>query len=419
MNAVDTVVVGAGHAGLAMSAYLTARGRDHVVLDRGRTGERWRSERWDSLRLLTPNWTIRLPGCDYAGADPDGYLSATGLADLLTGYAGAFRLPVLENTAVRAVTADDDGFVVVTPDDTWRAANVVVATGACDVPAVPAMAAGADPGITQLTPSAYRNPDQLPDGGVLVVGASASGLQIADELRDSGREVLLAAGSHTRLPRSYRGMDIVWWLEAIGTLDRSVDAMGDAARARREPSLQLIGRPGVRLDLGTVADKGVRVAGRLVGLDGPVAHFDRSLPESMHAADLRLRTVLGRIDAYVAASGLEQEVGEPDPPPAVELPPGPDRVDLRAAVRTVIWATGYRRDHRWLPAGALDEHGELRQRYGVTPLPGLFTVGQRFQTRRNSTFVGGSRHDAALIAAHLDVVRPVRRRARVAARGRS
>ena len=419
MNAVDTVVVGAGHAGLAMSTYLAARGRDHVVLDRGRTGERWRSERWDSLRLLTPNWTLRLAGCDYGGPDPDGYLSATGLADLLTGYAGAFGRPVLENTPVLAVEADDDGFVVRTPDDRWRAANVVVATGACDVPWVPPMAAGLDAGITQLTPSAYRNPGRLPDGGVLVVGASASGLQIADELRNDGRDVLLSAGSHVRLPRSYRGLDIVWWLHATGALDRSIDAMGDAARARREPSLQLVGRPGVRLDLGTLADKGVRVVGRLAGIDDSIAHFDRSLPNSTGAAEARLRTLLRSIDRYIEASGLESEVDEPDPPPVVDLPQGPDRLDLTAGVHTVIWATGYRRDHRWLPAAALDEHGELRQRYGITPLPGLFTVGQRFQTRRNSTFVGGSRHDAALIATHLDVVRPVRRRAGTVMRGQS
>jgi putative flavoprotein involved in K+ transport len=421
MNTVDTVVVGAGHAGLAMSAHLTAGGRDHVVLDRGRAGERWRSERWDSLRLLTPNWMIRLPGYDYGGPDPDGYLSAAGLADLLADYARAYALPVVEGTTVLAVEPADDGFLVVTGDTTWRAANVVVATGACDVPYVPPAAAAAAPGIAQLTPSAYRNPRQLPDGGVLVVGASASGLQITDELRTAGREVVLATGSHTRLPRRYRGMDVMWWLEAIGALDRSVDDVGDATRARREPSLQLIGRAGRRLDLGTVSATGVRVAGRLIGLEGSVAHFDRSLPESTHTADLRLTALLRTIDEYAAATGLDAEVGEPDPPPPLALPEGPDRLDLAAAgIGTIVWATGYRRDHRWLPPVALDRHGEVRQRYGSTPLPGLFTVGQRFQTRRNSTFVGGSRHDAALVAAHLDVVRPVRRRrTAVALRGRS
>jgi putative flavoprotein involved in K+ transport len=403
-----------------MSAHLTAGGRDHVVLDRGRTGERWRSERWDSLRLLTPNWMLRLPGYDYRGPDPDGYLPADELADLLARYAETFALPVVEDTAVLAVETADDGFRVVTAGDTWRAGNVVVATGACDVPSVPAVAATLDGGITQLTPSSYRNPDRLPSGGVLVVGASASGLQIADELHSSGREVVLATGSHTRLPRCYRGMDILWWLETIGALDRSVDAVDDVARARRQPSLQLIGRPDTRLDLGTVTAAGVRVAGRLTGIEGSVARFDRSLPDTVQSADERLQGLLRRVDEYVTAAGLEAEVGEPDPPPPLALPEGPDRLDLAAAgVGTVVWATGYRRDHRWLPAAALDERGELRQRYGITPLPGLFTVGQRFQTRRNSSFVGGSRHDAALVAAHLDVVRPVRRRSGAALRGRS
>jgi putative flavoprotein involved in K+ transport len=421
MFTVDTVVVGAGHAGLAMSAHLVARGRDHVVLDRGRTAERWRSERWDSLRLLTPNWMIRLPGYDHGGPDPDAYMTAAELADLLDRYAVTLRLPIVENTAVRVVEAADEGYRVVTDGDTWSAANVVVATGACDVPAVPAVAAGLHPSITQVATSAYRNPDQLPSGGVLVVGASASGLQIADELRRAGREVVLATGSHTRLPRRYRGMDVMWWLEVIGALDRSVDDVPDLVRARREPSLQLVGRPDAAdLDLGTVSAAGVQVTGRLAALDGAVAHFDRSLAATLAVADGRLRRLLRRIDDFATAAGLDREVGEPDPPAPLDLADGVGLLDLVAAgVRTVVWATGFRQDHRWLPAAALDEHGEVRQRYGITLLPGLFTVGQRFQTRRNSTFVGGSRHDAALVAAHLDAVRPARQRAGVALRGRS
>ena len=421
MNAVDTVVVGAGHAGLAMSTNLQARGRDHVVLDRGRTAERWRSERWDSLRLLTPNWMIRLPGYEYGGPDPDGYMTAAELAELLDRYAVAFQLPVVENTAVLAVEAGDDGYRVVTDAGTWQAANVVLATGAYDVPAVPAVAAGLHPSVAQAPTASYRNPAQLPPGGVLVVGASASGLQVADELRRAGREVVLAAGSHTRLPRRYRGMDVLWWLESMGVLDRSVDDVPDAARARREPSLQLAGRPDAAdLDLGTVGAGGVRVTGRLTALDGAVAHFDRSLGASVRRADDRLDHLLHRIDEYATAAGLEREVGEPDPPPRIGLPEPLDRLDLAAAgVGTVVWATGYRRDHSWLPAEALDDHGEVRQRYGVTPLPGLFTVGQRFQTRPNSTFLGGARHVAAPVAAHLDTVRPARRRAGVPLRGRS
>ncbi len=193
MNAVDTVVVGAGHAGLAMSTNLQASGRDHVVLDRGRTAERWRSERWDSLRLLTPNWMIRLPGYEYGGPDPDGYMTAAELAELLDRYAVAFELPVVENTAVLAVKAGEDGYRVVTDEGTWRAANVVLATGAYDVPAVPAVAAGLHPSITQVPTASYRNPGQLPPGGVLVVGASASGLQVADEIRRAGGDPVVVA----------------------------------------------------------------------------------------------------------------------------------------------------------------------------------------------------------------------------------
>jgi putative flavoprotein involved in K+ transport len=421
MNDVDTVVIGAGHAGLAMSAHLTALGRDHVVLDRGRTGERWRSERWDSLRLLTPNWMTRLPGYDYEGPDPDGYMAAAELADLLDRYAIAFGLPVVEGTTVRSVDPVTDGYVVGTDEDTWSAANVVVATGACDLPDVPLLGAALDPGIVQTTPAAYRNPAGLPPGGVLVVGASASGLQIADELRRSGREVVLATGAHTRLPRRYRGMDVLWWLEAIGALDRSVDQVADVARARREPSLQLIGGPaGADLDLGTVSAAGVRVTGRLAGVDGTVVSFDGSLTGSVETAERHMRSLLARIDAYASAAGLDGEVGSPDGPPPVVLPAPPERIDLAAAgIRTVLWATGHRRDHRWLHVPVLDGRGELRHRYGITELAGLYLVGQRFQTRRTSTFIGGSRHDAALVAAHLTALRPARRRAGLPLRGRS
>ncbi|WP_409330569.1 NAD(P)-binding domain-containing protein [Trujillonella humicola] len=420
METVDTVVVGAGHAGLATSAHLAAGGRDHVVLDRGRVGERWRSERWDSLRLLTPNWMTRLPGHDYSGPDPDGYMTAGELADLLEAYARAFDLPVAGGTAVSAVRPDGDGYLVVTDQGSWRADNVVVATGHCDVPHVPGAAGGLDPAVAQLTPSTYRNPRALPAGGVLVVGASASGLQIADELCRAGREVVLAAGAHTRLPRRYRGMDVLWWLESVGALDRSVDDVDDLARALREPSLQLVGRSGgVDLDLGTVTAAGVRVTGRLTAIQDGVATFAPSLAGSVAESDRRLAALLDRIDRHVTAAGLTAEVGEPDRPAGLTLPAGIDRLDLAGAgIGTVVWATGFRRDHRWVQVPGVRAGGELQHRYGITARPGLFLVGQRFQTRRSSTFIGGSRHDAALVAAHLDAVRPVRRRTGMALRGR-
>ncbi len=223
----------------------------------GRSAERWRSERWDSLRLLTPNWMSRLPGWSYAGPDPDGFMTAAEVADYLQRYADASGAPVEGDSAVVSLERadrDEAPFDVLTTSEHWRATNVVIATGWCDRPAIPAMARHLAAGVAQVAPAAYRNPASLPDGGVLVVGASATGVQLADELADAGRDVVLAVGSHSRLPRRYRGMDIFWWLERIGSFDRTIDEMPDPVAARREPSLQLVGRPDQRtLDLAHAA----------------------------------------------------------------------------------------------------------------------------------------------------------------------
>ena len=256
----ETIVIGAGQAGLAMSSCLTELGRDHVVLERGRMAERWRSERWQSLRLLTPNWMSRLPGWEYDGADPGGYMTAPALVDYLGRYAASFAAPVAEDTTVEIVEPNLDGYRVVTDRGSWIARNVVIATGWCDRPLVPAAATGLSPDVHQTSPTAYWNPAQLPDGGVLVVGASASGVQMADELNASGREVVLAVGRHTRLPRRYRGMDICWWLERLGVLHKTIDEVTDPRSARREPSLQLVGRAaGENLDLVALARAAVFV----------------------------------------------------------------------------------------------------------------------------------------------------------------
>jgi glycine/D-amino acid oxidase-like deaminating enzyme len=253
MPAIDTIVVGAGQAGLAASRGLAARGRDHVVLERGRVGERWHSDTWDSLHLLTPNWMNTLPAWAYRGGDPDGFMSAAEFSAHLADYARSFTAPVDEDTRVGAVRRNGDGFVVSTDRGCYRAANVIVATGWCDQPAIPAVAHELDAGVVQVVPHRYRRPAELPPGGVLVVGASATGVQLADELRESGRDVTLAVGAHTRVPRRYRGIDIFWWLGRVGLLDRTIDQMPDAARARREPSLQLVGGPVHRsLDLTTL-----------------------------------------------------------------------------------------------------------------------------------------------------------------------
>ena len=384
MRTTDTLVIGAGQAGLAMSRCLAERGVDHVVLERGRVAERWRTERWDSLRLLSPNWMSRLPGWSYAGPDPHGFMTAGEVVTYLADYATASAAPVVEDSAVLRLGLEGNGFAVTTTDQTWHAAHVVMATGWCDQPAVPALAAALDPAITQVVPSRYRNPRGLPDGGVLVVGASATGVQLADEVAATGRPVVLAVGRHSRMPRRYRGMDIFWWLERIGSLDRTIDEMADPASARREPSLQLVGRPDhADLDLATLQAGGVELAGRLIGVDGSAVRFARDLPST-------------------DATGLAAEVFDPEPPRPVVAGGAPDHLDLRArGITTVIWATGHRRSYPWLALPVLDAAGEIRQHRGATPVPGLYVLGQRFQHRRSSSFIDGVGRDAVDIADHL------------------
>jgi putative flavoprotein involved in K+ transport len=403
MHATDTLIIGGGQAGLAMSRSLADRGIDHVVVERGRVAERWRSERWDSLRLLTPNWMTRLPGFTYDGNDPAGFMTAGEFASHLDRYAITTGAPVLEHTAVESLAFDGDEYRLDTTAGSLRAPNVVVATGWSDLPAVPKVARRLSPDVRQIAPRDYRSPASVPDGGVLVVGASATGVQLAEELRAAGREVVLAVGGHSRLPRRYRGMDIFWWLERIGNFDRTIDEMPDAAAARREPSVQLVGRADHRtIDLGTLQAAGVRLAGRLVDVDGSSASFAGDLEETTAAADRRMRRVLREIDLHAAATGLESEVLDPAPPPPVVPAPSPPRLDLRAeGITNVVWATGHRRSYPWLKVPVVGTDGEIRQRRGVTPAPGLYVLGQRFQHFRNSNFIDGVGRDAAYVADHV------------------
>jgi putative flavoprotein involved in K+ transport len=397
----DTLVIGAGQAGLAVSHYLSARGRDHLLIDRGQVAERWKSERWDSLRLLTPNWMTRLPGHTYRGADPDGFMTATQVAEFLDDYARSFAAPVVEHTVVRRLTQRFGRFAVDTDRGTFTANSVVVATGWCDQAAVPTPAAALSADLCHVVPSAYRRPADLPDGGVLVVGASATGVQLADELQQSGRAVTLAVGSHSRLPREYRGMDIFWWLDLIGAFDRTVDdCIEDIAAARREPSLQLAGRPDrSAVDLPSLHARGVRIVGRVIDADRHHVGLGRDLDVDVSMADGHMARMLARIDAAVERLGLTSEVLEPERPATLPALPAPHRIDLRAEqITSVVWATGYRRNYSWLDLPILDEDGEIRHRRGVTPMPGVYVLGQRFQHHRNSNFIDGVGRDAAYIA---------------------
>jgi putative flavoprotein involved in K+ transport len=401
---IHTVVIGAGQAGLAVSRCLTGRDIDHVVLERGRVAERWRSERWDSLRLLTPNWMSRLPEWSYTGPDPHGYMTAPEVTEYLQGYADASRAPVVGDSAVTRVERGDDGRLAVDTSSTrWVANNVVIATGWCDLPAIPVIASLLGPAVTSVTPSAYRNPDSLPAGAVLVVGASATGVQLADELARAGRDVTIAVGRHTRLPRRYRGMDIWWWLERIGSLDRTIDELPDPVVARREPSAQLVGRPDHSdVDLPALVARGVQLAGRLVAVDGDEVRFANDLATTVAAADRRMRRALAEIDAHIEAAGLAAEVLDPEPRAALVTTGAPPTVDLRRrGISTVVWATGHRRAYPWLHLPILDPHGEIRQHRGVTPVDGVFVLGQRFQHRRRSNFLDGVGLDAELVADRL------------------
>lgn len=395
---VPVAVVGAGQAGLAVSRLLGDAGVDHVVLERGRTAERWRSRPWESLRLLTPNWMSRLPGWHYAGDDPTGFLPAREVADYLAAYAVGSAAPVVEEATVESVRPAPGGFRVDTTAGSWAARSVVVATGWCDLPAVPAAARSLRADLVQHTAATYSTAGALPRGGVLVVGASASGVQLADEIAASGRPVVLSVGSHTRLPRRYRGLDVMWWLDAMGLLQRRVRAHVGPGPA--EPSVQLVGRPDGRdVDLPALQRRGVHLAGRLTAADGDRVRFTGDLPRTTAAADDRLAGLLRRIDAYARAVGLDDEILPPPTAlPRIGLPDPVDEIGLRdAGIRSVVWATGYRRSYPWLHVPVLDRDGEIRHVHGTTAVPGLHVVGMRRQTRQNSTFIDGVRHDAAAV----------------------
>jgi putative flavoprotein involved in K+ transport len=399
------VVVGAGHAGLAMSRRLTERSIDHVVLERGEVANSWRTQRWPSLTLLTPNWQTRLPGHHYTGDDPDGFMPVAGVVATITRYARLVGAPVCTGTGAHTVRAAPQGFQIRANDDLLHARAVVLATGACNLPAIPAAASAVPASITTLTPLTYRDPGQLPDGGVLVVGASATGGQLAAEIHRSGRPVTLAVGEHVRLPRSYRGRDIFWWMQATGLLAERYDQVDDLTRARHLPSPQLTGTSQATItDLNMLAALGVRIVGRLGRIVDGVAQFSGSLANVCALADLKMNRFLNRADEWATASGLDGELPPPHrfAPTRVD-PRTPLELDLTSGeVTTVLWATGFRPDHSWLDIPVLDRTGHVRHDGGVvTGAPGLYVLGMPVLRTRASTYIHGAGADSAALAGHL------------------
>ncbi|MFD9895195.1 flavin-containing monooxygenase [Amycolatopsis sp. NPDC059027] len=399
---VEVLVVGGGQAGLAMSEHLSDSGVPHLVVERHRIAERWRSERWDSLVANGPAWHDRFPGMEFAGLAPDAFASKDQVADYFEAYAEKIAAPVRPGVEVTSVRRHEGrpGFRVETSDGTIDARFVVAATGPFQRPVIPPIVPdGAD--LLQLHSSGYRNPEQLPEGAVLVVGAGSSGVQIAEELRRSGRQVYLSVGPHDRPPRRYRDRDFCWWLGVLGKWDAETPPSG-----AEHVTIAVSGaRGGHTVDFRALAGLGIDLVGLTRSYDNGVLRFAPDLGANIARGDANYLALLDEADAYVARNGLDF----PEEPAARELGPDPACVtdpilelDLAAAgVRSIVWATGFATDYGWLRVDAFDENGKPRHRRGVSSEPGVYFLGLPWLARRGSSFIWGVWHDAKFVADHI------------------
>ena len=406
VETVDTLVVGAGQAGIAMSEHLGKAGVSHLVLERSRIAERWRSERWDSLVANGPAWHDRFPGMEFPDLDPDGFPAKDAVADYFEAYARQINAPIRCGVEVRSVERHigRPGFRVETSQGVIDAQNVVAATGAFQVPVVPDLIANA-PGITQMHSTKYRNPGQLAEGAVLVIGAGSSGTQIAEELMLSGRKVYLSVGPHDRPPRAYRGRDFCWWLGVLGKWDMETPGPG-----AEHVTIAVSGaRGGHTIDFRRLAGKGMILLGRTIGFDGTSLSFSDDLATNLDRGDANYMALLDEADAYVARNGIDL----PEDPEARRIEPQPDCVanpilnlDLaQAGITTIIWATGFSSDYRWLKLDVFDERGRPKHQRGVSAERGIYFLGLPWQSRRGSSFIWGVWHDAKHIADRISTQR--------------
>ena len=403
---VEVVIVGGGQAGIAMSEHLSASGVSHVVLERNRIAERWRSERWDSLVANGPAWHDRFPGMEFEGADPDEFVTKQQFVDYLVGYAEKFKAPIHTGVEVQSVRKQDHGagFIVDTTEGTFTARYVVAATGPFQKPAIPPVIPQST-GIVQIHSSAYYNPQQLPDGAVLVVGAGSSGVQIADELRKSGREVYLSVGEHDRPPRRYRGRDNVWWLGVLGKWELSTPPAG-----AEHVTIAVSGANGGNtVDFRNLAASGITLVGLTDSYQNGVITFRNDLAHNIARGDANYLSVLDEADAFIARNELDF----PDEPQARIFGPTPECVThpileldiAHAGIGSVIWATGYTVDYSWLKVDAVDADGKPKQQRGVSSEPGIYFLGLAWLSRRGSPFLWGVWHDAKYIADHIAIQR--------------
>jgi len=388
-----------------MSWWLAARSIDHVVLERGEVANTWRTERWPSLTLLTPNWQSRLPGFKYQGDDADGFRTLPQTIAFLEHYARLVSPPLRTHCPVSAVRRVPDGYEVATAQGMWHCKAVVLATGGFNIAQRPKLAEAVPAGVAQLTPVQYRNPESLAPGGVLVVGAAATGAQLADEIQRSGRPVTLAVGEHVRATRTYRGKDMQWWMDATGLNDERYDEVDNLTRARNLPSFQLAGYPDRRnIDLNALTSLGVKLVGRLAGIQDGKAQFSGSLRNVCELADLKLNRLLNRIDEWAAENAVSDAADSPHRPEPTRVEASPPLgLDFdRAGIRTIVWATGFRPDYSWLEVPVLDRKGNIRHEGGVvTEAPGLYLLGLTFLRRRKSSLIDGVGDDARDLSAHL------------------
>ncbi|MEM6460657.1 MAG: NAD(P)-binding domain-containing protein [Pseudomonadota bacterium] len=401
MKHVTTVIIGAGQCGLAMSRALSSRAIDHVVLERNVVGNSWHHERWDSLRLLTPNWMNVFFG--RSCGDPDGYMHSRDFARILDLVAADINAPVETNTEVRRVSRHGDGYRVETDRDIWSCDSVVLASGGAARPSLPDFHTAVPGDTNVLTAATYRRPQQIAEGRVLVVGASASGLQIASELNEAGRDVVLAVGQHLRLPRRYRGADILTWMHVAGILDTHYTEVDDIDRLRRAPSLALQGDPSFRdLDLNTLQNQGVEIVGRLAAINDGNAWFSGGLPNLCTSSDLKLKRLLERIDTWISDNRPGPGAPAADTFVPTRFPDAPRlSIGLSAGrVGTIIWATGFIPDHRFVNLPVFDHKGHIRHNGGKVA-PGLYVLGLPYLRRARSSHISGAVGDAQALATHL------------------
>jgi putative flavoprotein involved in K+ transport len=375
------------------------------VLERGEVANSWRRERWDSLRLLTPNWQSRLPGHAYHGADPDGFMTMREVVAHIVGFAVASSAPVRTHTTVTSVRRIDGGYRVATDSGEVRCRSVVLASGAANIPRVPQVREAVPQNIECFTAFDYGNPERLPLGGVLVVGGSATGVQLAEEIQRSGRPVTLAVGEHVRLPRNYRRRDVLWWMDASGVWGQRYDEIDDLVRARELPSPQLVGTPEhATLDLNVLRAAGVEIVGRLAAVRDGRALFSGGLANQLALADLKMNRLLDTFDAWASDNTPGVEVGPAERFEQAHAPVSPRlSLDLRSGeIRSIVWATGFRPDYRWLELPVIDHRGQLRHDGGVVlGAPGVYAIGLPVLRRRKSTFILGAEDDARDVVAHL------------------